>query len=184
MGKRRISRRQFLEGTGTALTVAVAAPALNAQRMRPLGTAGATTAAPVAGTTGAPPDHHHASRSTARHAGSRSRIAGRSLKRCAITPGSPARKSAATAVSAVRARCCSTASRLYSCSQLAVWADGRTVQTVEGPHPRRYARSPPAVLRRARCAAVRLLHVRSVDEREGAAQRERASHGRRGRARR
>ena len=33
MGKRRISRRQFLEGTGTALTVAVAAPALNAQRI-------------------------------------------------------------------------------------------------------------------------------------------------------
>src|SRR5438132_1300507 len=31
MGKRRISRRQFLEGTGTVLTVAAAAPALRAQ---------------------------------------------------------------------------------------------------------------------------------------------------------
>ena len=32
MGKRKISRRQFLEGTGTVLTVAAAAPALRAQR--------------------------------------------------------------------------------------------------------------------------------------------------------
>jgi aerobic-type carbon monoxide dehydrogenase small subunit (CoxS/CutS family) len=44
---------------------------------------------------------------------------------------------------------------VYSCSQLAVWADGRTVQTVEGlihgDTP-----DPCAVLRRARCAAVRL----------------------------
>ena len=35
MGKRRISRRQFLEGSGTALTVAAAAPALRAQRPAP-----------------------------------------------------------------------------------------------------------------------------------------------------
>ena len=31
MGKRKISRRQFLEGTGTVLTIAAAAPALRAQ---------------------------------------------------------------------------------------------------------------------------------------------------------
>src|SRR2546423_11325717 len=31
MAKRRISRRQFLEGTGTVLTVAAAAPALSGQ---------------------------------------------------------------------------------------------------------------------------------------------------------
>jgi aerobic carbon-monoxide dehydrogenase small subunit len=35
MGKRTISRRQFLEGTGTVLTVAAAAPVLRAQRSAP-----------------------------------------------------------------------------------------------------------------------------------------------------
>src|SRR5258708_16797144 len=35
MGKRKMSRRQFLEGTGTVLTVAAAAPALRAQPRPP-----------------------------------------------------------------------------------------------------------------------------------------------------
>ena len=39
MGKRTISRRQFLEGSGTALTVVAAAPAL--QRATPGGASGA-----------------------------------------------------------------------------------------------------------------------------------------------
>ena len=72
MGKRRISRRQFLEGTGTALTVAAAAP-------------GASRAAGHAGIRRAHGDHAHRQRRAPR--GSRSRIAGRWSKRCAITSG-------------------------------------------------------------------------------------------------
>ena len=54
---------------------------------------------------------------------------------------------------------------VYSCSHLAVWADGRVDQHRRGSRAERPARSAAAGVRRARCAAVRLLHVRSADER-------------------
>ena len=41
----RVSRRQFLEGTGTALTVAAVAPSLRAQPSAPAAATRSTTAA-------------------------------------------------------------------------------------------------------------------------------------------
>jgi xanthine dehydrogenase YagT iron-sulfur-binding subunit len=57
---------------------------------------------------------------------------------------------------------------MYSCSQLAVWADGRAVQTVEGL-ARRAPASAAGSFHRARRTAVWLLHVRSTDERQSVA---------------
>ena len=90
---------EFLEGTGTALTVAAAR-----RRRRRFGAWRSRRRLATA-------PHRSTSSSTARRASSTSRIAGRWPKRCAITSGSPARKSAATVASAARAPCCSTASR-------------------------------------------------------------------------
>ncbi len=65
---------------------------------------------------------------------------------------------------------------VYSCSQLAVWADGRAIQTVEGllndPLQQSFVD--------ARRAAVRLLHVGPADEREGADEHDAASDRRTG----
>ncbi len=72
---------------------------------------------------------------------------------------------------------------VYSCSYLAVWADGKTVMTVEGLSRDGKLRSAAGSVHRARCAAVRLLHLGPVDVGHGAAQGEPDADGR-GRARR
>ena len=117
MAKRKISRRQFLEGTGTVLTVAAAAPALRAQM--------------PAGTTPAP---HTTITVTLNGAQRRLEVEDRwtlaeALRDHAGLTG--------TKIGCDRGECgaCTVlvdGKPVYSCSQLAVWMDGRSIQTVEG----------------------------------------------------
>ena len=60
MGKRTISRRQFLEGTGTVLTVAAAAPVLRAQRSAPAPAPRTAIRITLNGTHTVPLQHTHA----------------------------------------------------------------------------------------------------------------------------
>jgi putative selenate reductase molybdopterin-binding subunit len=116
MGKRKISRRQFLEGTGTVLTVAAAAPALRAQP-------GAAPSAPRTAikmtVNGAPKtieveDRWTLAEALRDHLGLTGTKIGCDRGECGactvLIDGKP----------------------VYSCSQLAVWMDGRSLQTVEG----------------------------------------------------
>src|SRR5579871_1326672 len=122
MSKRRISRRRFLEGTGTALAVVATRPALGAH-------------------SGAPPA------SRAAQAASRTAIT-------ATINGTPRQidvedrwtlaevlrdhlRLTGTKIGCDRGECgaCTVlldGKPVYSCSQLAVWTDGHSIQTVEG----------------------------------------------------
>ena len=112
---RKVSRRRFLEGTGTALTVAAVAPSLRAQPPAP---AAARTAITLTingkARTLQVEDRWTLAEALRDHAGLTGTKIGCDRGECGactvLLDGKP----------------------VYSCSQLAVWAGGRAVQTVEG----------------------------------------------------
>jgi len=126
MRKRKISRRRFLEGTGAALTAAAAAPALRAQQ-RP-GSAGGATAAPAAAVPRTTINLTINGASKRVEVEDRWTLAEALRDHLGLT---------GTKIGCDRGECgaCTVlvdGKPTYSCSQLAVWMDGRSVQTVEG----------------------------------------------------
>src|SRR5215470_13630754 len=120
MSKRTISRRRFLEGTGTALAVVAARPNLGGQTARP------ERAPRVEGRTTIRATINGAARQI--EVEDRWTLAELLRDHLRLT---------GTKIGCDRGECgaCTVlvdGKPVYSCSQLAVWMDGRTVETVEG----------------------------------------------------
>jgi xanthine dehydrogenase YagT iron-sulfur-binding subunit len=124
--KDEISRRAFLEGTGAAVVIAAAAPVLTAQNRSISGPAGdAAEEAPVPRT-----KIHLTVNGTARQIEVEDRWSLAELLRDHLSL-------TGTKIGCDRGECGACTVLLdghpvYSCSNLALWADGRTVDTVEG----------------------------------------------------
>src|SRR5258708_14898225 len=116
MGKRTISRRRFLEGTGTVLTVAAASPALRAQPRTPAPSSRTSIRLTLNGSprTIEVDDRWTLAEALRDHLGLTGTKIGCARGECGactvLMDGKP----------------------VYSCSQLAVWIDGRSIQTAEG----------------------------------------------------
>ena len=116
MPTRRVSRRQFLEGTGTVLTVAAVAPSLRAQPSPSAPATRTSITLTVNGSKRTLPveDRWTLVEALRDHIGLTGTKIGCDRGECGactvLLDGKP----------------------VYSCSQLAIWADGRAVQTVEG----------------------------------------------------
>jgi putative selenate reductase molybdopterin-binding subunit len=118
MKQRRISRRRFLEGTGTALVAVTAAPALKAQR--PAAPAPSQTSRTITLTVNG----------SARRVNVDDRWTLAEVLRDQLDL-------TGTKIGCDRGECGACTVLLdglpvYSCSQLAVWMDGRSIETVEG----------------------------------------------------
>jgi putative selenate reductase molybdopterin-binding subunit len=123
MAKRKISRRQFLEGTGTVLTVAAAAPTLRAGAAAPRAQ---SVPAPSGSRTSIKLAINGAARTL--NVDDRWTLAELLRDQVGLT---------GTKIGCDRGECgaCTVlldGKAVYSCSQLAAWMDGRSVQTVEG----------------------------------------------------
>ena len=124
--KKKISRRRFLEGTGTALAVAAAAPVAGAQNRAGEPAAGAVTAPPAGARTRIQLTVNGQKRQVeVEHRWTLAELLRDHLRLTGTRIGCDRGECGACTVIVDDLP-------VYSCSQLAVWMDGRTVTTVEG----------------------------------------------------